>query len=439
MNRNENKKKFGIRKLDDLELLFDEPHFIEKFVNSRNLYIILFVALARTAGYRCNFVASLHPIPLSFAKKKTNSDEAIELWTEIYCKKAKRWVPVNPLNKYSVYPIPKQLITNEFNEISYIITIDYDGFIKERTKRYAKDFLTFTRKLRLKNNAKWWEVKVIKRYFSSNIIDDSDEEVPDEVEEKQPLPTSISGFLNHPLYVLERHIKKYEVLYSKEPILGYIRNEAIYPRSNIRPVNTKEYWIRQGLSIKEGSEAAKYVKSKVYTIKKKRMIEFSKQNAVLNKDFNLGDEMVPLYGDWQTEPYVSPPVKNGIVPKSQFGNIDMFKPSMLPEGGTHLRIQGLGPLARKLNIDFANAVIGFDFRLGHCVPIIDGIVVATENVDLLLNKFEEFEIEKFRKFMEKREKRILSNWRRLVKGLLTRERLREKYGKKTSEEDEDEE
>jgi len=48
-------------------------------------------------------------------------------------------------------------------------------------------------------------------------------------------------------------------------------------------------------------------------------------------------------------------------------------------------VQGLGPLARKLNIDFANAVVGFDFKLGHCVPIIDGIVVATENVDLLLS------------------------------------------------------
>jgi len=39
--------------------------------------------------------------------------------------------------------------------------------------------------------------------------------------------------------------------------------------------------------------------------------------------------------------------------------------------------------------------------------------------------------------MEKREKRILSNWRRLVKGLLTREHLREKYGKKTEEEEEE--
>jgi len=422
------KNKFLIKRYKDLEFLLGNPIFIERFVNTRNLYIILFVALARTAGYRCNFVASLHPIPLSFAKKKTNNHEAIELWTEIYCKRAKRWVPVNPLNKHSVYPIPKQLITNEFNEISYIITIDKDGFIKERTKRYARDFLTFTRKLRLKNDAKWWEVNVIKRYFTTNVIDDFDEEIPDETEEKQPLPTSISGFLNHPLYVLERHIKKYEVLYSKEPVLGYIRNEAIYPRSNVRPVNTKEYWIRQGLSIKEGAKAPKYVKSKVYTIRKKRMIEFSKQNAVLDKDFKLGDEMVPLYGDWQTEPYKAPPVKNGIVPKSQFGNIDMFKPSMLPEGGTHLQIQGLGPLARKLNIDFANAVVGFDFKLGHCVPIIDGIVVATENVDLLLSKFEEFELEKFKKFMKKKEKRIMSNWRRLVKGLISRERLIEKYG-----------
>ncbi|KAL6630320.1 Rad4-domain-containing protein [Neocallimastix sp. 'constans'] len=433
VNNKKDKEKFMIRKFKDLEILFRKPVLIEKYENTRNLYVILFVTLARIAGYRCNFVASLHPIPLSFAKKKNHNNEAIELWTEIYCKKAKRWIPVNPLNSHSVYSIPKQLITSEFNEISYIITIDEDGFIKERTKRYAKDFLTFTRKLRLKNDAKWWEVNVIKRYFTTNVIDDSDEEVPDETEEKEPLPTSISGFLNHPLYVLERHIKKYEVLYSKEPVLGYIRNEAIYPRSNVRPVNTKEYWIRQGLSIKEGAKAAKYIKSRVYTIKKKRMIEFSKQNAVLDKDFNLGDEMVPLYGDWQTELYKSPPVKDGIVPKSQFGNIDMFKPSMLPEGGTHLQIQGLGPLARKLNIDFANAVIGFDFRLGHCVPIIDGIVVATENVDKLLSKFEEFELEKFKKYMEKREKRILSNWRRLVKGLLTRERLNEKYGNEAND------
>ncbi|ORY75207.1 Rad4-domain-containing protein [Neocallimastix californiae] len=385
VNNKKDKEKFMIRKFKDLEILFRKPVLIEKYENTRNLYVILFVTLARIAGYRCNFVASLHPIPLSFAKKKNHNNEAIELWTEIYCKKAKRWIPVNPLNSHSVYSIPKQLITSEFNEISYIITIDEDGFIKERTKRYAKDFLTFTRKLRLKNDAKWWEVNVIKRYFTTNVIDDSDEEVPDETEEKEPLPTSISGFLNHPLYVLERHIKKYEVLYSKEPVLGYIRNEAIYPRSNVRPVNTKEYWIRQGLSIKEGAKAAKYIKSR------------------------------------------------GIVPKSQFGNIDMFKPSMLPEGGTHLQIQGLGPLARKLNIDFANAVIGFDFRLGHCVPIIDGIVVATENVDKLLSKFEEFELEKFKKYMEKREKRILSNWRRLVKGLLTRERLNEKYGNEAND------
>jgi len=35
--------------------------------------------------------------------------------------------------------------------------------------------------------------------------------------------------------------------------------------------------------------------------------------------------------------------------------------------------------------------------------------------------------------MEKREKRILSNWRRLVKGLLTRERLNEKYGNEAND------
>jgi len=39
--------------------------------------------------------------------------------------------------------------------------------------------------------------------------------------------------------------------------------------------------------------------------------------------------------------------------------------------------------------------------------------------------------------MAKREKRILSNWRRLVRGLLTREELREKYGKKKDDDDDE--
>jgi len=65
-----------VKNITILGLFFQRPHWIKHFSNSENLYIILFVLFARVAGFKCRFVASLYPIPLSFSKKKiiTNED-----------------------------------------------------------------------------------------------------------------------------------------------------------------------------------------------------------------------------------------------------------------------------------------------------------------------------------------------------------------------------
>lgn len=44
-----------------------------------------------------------------------------------------------------------------------------------------------------------------------------------------------------------------------------------------------------------------------------------------------------LFGYWQTEPYDPPTATNGQVPRNCYGNVDLFKPCMLPKGTVHLK------------------------------------------------------------------------------------------------------
>lgn len=90
-------------------------------------------------------------------------------------------------------------------------------------------------------------------------------------------------------------------------------------------------------------------------------------------------------------------------------------------------VPGLLRIAKKLNIDCAPAVIGFDFHSGGSHPVNDGFVVCQEYKDILQDAWNQ-EVEESRKRERKRyEDRVYGNWKRLVKGLLIRERLKIKY------------
>jgi xeroderma pigmentosum group C-complementing protein len=52
------------------------------------------------------------------------------------------------------------------------------------------------------------------------------------------------------------------------------------------------------------------------------------------------DESLEVFGRWQTDVYVAPPAKDGKVPRNEYGNVELFKPWMLPKGTVHLPVQG---------------------------------------------------------------------------------------------------
>lgn len=90
-------------------------------------------------------------------------------------------------------------------------------------------------------------------------------------------------------------------------------------------------------------------------------------------------------------------------------------------------VPGLLRIAKKLNIDCAPAVVGFDFHAGGSHPVSDGFVVCQEYEDVLKDAWNQ-EIEESRKRQQKRyEDRVYGNWKRLVKAVLIRERLKIKY------------
>ncbi|XP_039903579.1 DNA repair protein complementing XP-C cells isoform X2 [Simochromis diagramma] len=236
----------------------------------------------------------------------------------------------------------------------------------------------------------------------------------------KPLPVSVAEYKNHPLYALKRHLLKYEAIYpTTATVLGYCRGEPVYSRDCVHTLHSRDTWLKEARTVRLGEEPYKMVKG------------FSNRSRKARMTSELKDENdLALFGEWQTEEYQPPIAVDGKVPRNDYGNVYLFKPCMLPVGCVHIRLPNLHRVARKLNIDAAPAVTGFDFHGGYSHAVTDGYIACEEHEEVLRAAWvEEQELQK-QKEKEKKEKRAISNWTLLVKGLLIRERLKKRYNKK---------
>ena len=48
------------------------------------------------------------------------------------------------------------------------------------------------------------------------------------------------------------------------------------------------------------------------------------------------DLPLEVFGSWQVEDYIPPLAVDGKVPRNEYGNVELFKPCMLPKGTVHL-------------------------------------------------------------------------------------------------------
>lgn len=93
----------------------------------------------------------------------------------------------------------------------------------------------------------------------------------------------------------------------------------------------------------------------------------------------------------------------------------------------HIQLPMIGPICRKLQIDYAPALTGFDIRGGRSVPAIDGVVICIEHEAALRAVYEEEMAQKAQQAQHKRMAEAEKSWRELLRALLTRVRLARSY------------
>ncbi|TRY66848.1 hypothetical protein DNTS_033021 [Danionella cerebrum] len=347
------------------------------------------------------------------SRGKRKEGKGADEWMEVYLEGTERWVCLDVDQGVA----QSQLCSNQATHpITYVVGLDAEGYLKDLSSRYDPTWLTSSRRRRI--DSEWWE-ETMELYKSPDTerCQKEDQEMQAKLLDK-PLPTSISEYKSHPLYALKRHLLKYEALYpSTAAVLGYCRGEAVYSRDCVHTLHSRDTWLKEARTVRLGEEPYKMVLGFSNRSRKARMI--SEQKDV--KD-------LALFGLWQTEEYQPPIAVDGKVPRNEFGNVYMFKSCMLPIGCVHLHLPSLHRVARKLNIDCAAAVTGFDYHSGFAHAVNDGYIVCEEHEEILKAAWENEQDIQQKKELEKREKRAVANWTLLVKGLLIKERLKRRYG-----------
>ena len=265
--------------------------------------------------------------------------------------------------------------------------------------------------------------------------------------ENRTLPSSIEGFKRHPIFVLKRHIGKYQALKPESKIVGSHRGEPYYMRKDIADIHTADRWKRLGREVipeelpypvKSMKKRSVHQSSKVQDLHSgsTAMEEEDEEEAYINMCSDLSTaeyqarETSAYYGLWQTKSWKPPPAVGGIVPKNERGNVEVPPfASELPEGTVHIQLPGISAICRKLDIDWAHALVGFEIRGGRSVPSIDGVVVCIEHEDKVREAYQNDLRQKAELARQKRYLEAEALWNSLLRALITRARLGAAYGK----------
>lgn len=298
-----------------------------------------------------------------------NKKNLIEIWCEIYLQDKKEWSLKKEKNKqsekklvstsgwYCVEPIndvftstPEELEKKFYVNALYVISFDSKHHLKDLTPKYIANFyLHKFKRQRLEDD--WLnELYSVYRPIEPTEEDQEEDNRIRQFHLDKPLPKSMAEFKSHGLYVLESHLLKYEVIWpSNAPVIGKFNKTNIYLRENVHETHSKEYWKKDARQIKDGEEPMKMSTARP---------KWDRRNNEWIRDIPL-----ELYHYSQTIEWQPGEVVNGKVPRNDYGNVDLFKPCMLPKGASYLRLNGLLKIAQKLDIDCVPAVTGFDLKV----------------------------------------------------------------------------
>lgn len=337
-------------------------------------------------------------------------------WVEVLDEAHQKWMPVDPLvtgtiNKPSVFEPPA---ADAENTMTYVLAFEEDGAVRDVTRRYTKWYSAKVRKTRVESTdggQKWLRrtLKFYSRGWKTDLDQIEDIELQT-IEGREPMPTSIADFKGHPRYVLERDLRRNEVLVDPHEI-GKVaagkgkKLESVFRRGDVKTVRSADGWYRLGREVKVGEQPMKSRAAR----------------NVANDDDEVGD--VALYTEDQTVLYEAPPVVNGRVPKNVYGNLDVYVESMVPKGGVHLPYPDAARAGRLLGISYSDAVTGFEFRGRQGTAVIKGVVIASEYQEAVEAVIQGFKDDEWHAKEERRSMAALRMWKRFMIGLRIKERV----------------
>ncbi|OCT50860.1 rad4 family protein [Cladophialophora carrionii] len=339
--------------------------------------------------------------------------------------------------------------------MAYVIAYSSDGTAKDVTVRYLKKHIwpgktkgfrypiekipIYNKHGKVKRYEDYdWFKRLMSFYARPDLlrtpvddIEDATDLVPQRTEQKdvsQGVDT-LQSLKSSADFVLERFLRREEALRTNAtPVRTFIsgkgdklKHEPVYRRADVERCLTAESWHKEGRRPKNGEAPLKLVPVRAVTITRKR--EAEEHERVTGEK-----QMQGLYSWDQTEYIVPPPIVDGKIPKNAYGNIDCFVPSMVPRGAVHIPLRGTVRICKKLEIDFAEAVTGFEFGNKRAVPVCTGVVVAKENARAVTDAWHEYNEVQRAKEEKKLEAIVLDTWRKFVIGLRIRERVKDTYG-----------
>ncbi|KAK3679125.1 hypothetical protein LTR37_021421 [Vermiconidia calcicola] len=412
-------------------------------------------------------------IPKRKPHKKYDRDLAFpSYWTEVCDPVSNKYYPVDPIVLSTIASSDELLQTFEprgkkaeksKQVICYTIAFAADGTAKDVTVRYLKrhqlpgktkgmrmpvekvPIYNRKGKVRRYEEYDWFRTltSLYDRPETKRTAADDQEEQTDlkpfkpAKEEKQVDKESLQGYKQSADFVLEQHLRREEALKpGAKPVKSFTAGKGdkvvehpVYRRSDVLFCRTVESWHKEGRAIKVGEQPIKYVPMRAVTLIRKREMEDAQRET--------GEKLKQgLYSESQTDWIIPPPIEDGVIPKNAFGNMDVYVPTMVPQGAVHLPLKGTAKLCRKLQVDYAEACTGFEFGKQRAVPVLTGVVVAKGNEHLVRDAWQAEQVELKRKEDTKRTAAALHWWRKMLLGLRVLERMRTEYADSGGKEEE---
>ncbi|KAI3402853.2 hypothetical protein KGF56_004314 [Candida oxycetoniae] len=438
---------------------------VAHFRGSRDVAAQGFVTLLRSLGLNARLVFSLqppdytlvtetatinsspHPQENIFGVQSKNLQVAHKdvkfedspypiFWAEVFDRYKNTWISIDPIVMKTIDVCPKKKkslfeppATDVRNQLSYVLAVDKRGRVRDVTRRYSFNYNARTIKKRIEFRSeedKEWYDRVLnyKKRESRTISDIYELKEFHERDLSEGMPNNIQAFRNHPIYALESQLKQNEVIYPKDKtsVCGTFRPKNssgklldVYKRSCVKRLRSAKAWYMRGRVLKVGAMPMKY-----------------KKGSSIN-----GEEEVRLYAEFQTKLYVPPVVEDGKVPKNLFGNIDIYTDSMIPGNCVLVKVNDtitvkmLQKTASLLNIDYATAIVSFDFtKRNRGVPNAKegGIVILKDHEEAMgvsLEHVIEMEANERRLMVESN---ALQNWNYFLLKLRLKDRLNKSHG-----------